>query len=151
MPALSAWSVRAALAWLAVAALLGMLIMSRSALGHPEWGALIPVHAEMMLVGWMMQLAFGVAHWILPRRPVAPAASAGDGRGATLPVVLVIVALNAGVVLVILGTTAAGRVLEAAAAIGFAAQGVPRIRAGGWGATGKEGDLVRLKKKVEMA
>ena len=145
MPALSAWSVRAALAWLAVAALFGALLMSRGALGHPEWGALIPVHAEMMLVGWMMQLAFGVAHWILPRHPQ------GDARGATLPVALVVAALNTGVILVIVGATVAGRVCEAAAAIGFALQGVPRIRAGGWGATGKEGDLVRLKKKVEMA
>ena len=67
-----------------------------------------------------------------------------------MPVLLVIVALNAGVLLVIAGATVAGRVCEAAAAIGFAVQGVPRIRAGGWGATGKAGDLVRLKKTVEM-
>jgi hypothetical protein len=40
--------------------------------------------------------------------------------------------------------------LEAAAVAGFAAQGVPRIRASVWGATGKAGDLVRLKKRVEM-
>ena len=147
MPTLSAWAVRAALAWLFAGALVGALILMRAPLDMPAWGAWIPAHAEIMLVGWMMQLAFGVAHWILPRRPTA---SAGDGRGAMLPVLLVIVALNAGVLLVIAGATVAGRVCEAAAAIGFAVQGVPRIRAGGWGATGKEGDLVRLKKKVEM-
>ena len=144
MPTLSAWSVRAALTWLSVAALLGTLIMSRSALGHPEWGALIPAHAEMMLVGWMMQLAFGVANWILPRRPE------GKGRGAGWVVALVVTALNAGVILVVLGYPLPGRILEAAAAIGFALQAVPRIRASGWGAAGKEGDLVRLKRRPEL-
>lgn len=150
MPGLSAWAVRAALGWLAVAAVLGALLLSRGALGHPEWSALIPAHAEVMLVGWMMQLAFGVAHWILPRRPVTPAAPAREGRGPGLPVVLVILGLNLGVILVVLGQTVPGRLLEAAAAIGFAAQAVPRIRAGGWGATGKGEDLVRLKKRPEM-
>ena len=147
MPSVSAWAVRAALGWLFIGALIGALILMRTPLGVPAWGAWIPAHAEIMLVGWTMQLAFGVAHWILPRRAVAPA---GDGRGAMLPVALVIVALNLGVILVILGSPVVGRVCEAAAAIGFAVQGVPRIRAGGWGATGKEGDLVRLKKRAEL-
>lgn len=150
MPALSAWSVRAALCWLAVAALLGALILARAPLGHPEWAAWIPAHGEVMLVGWMMQLAFGVAHWILPRQPVAPAATAGDPRGNVLPVLFVLLALNTGVVLVVAGFVLPGRVLEAAAAIGYAAQAVPRIRASGWGAAGKEGDLVRLKRRPEL-
>ena len=146
MPILSVWSVRAALTWLTLAALVGALLLSREAVAHPEWARLIPAHGEMMLVGWMMQLAFGVAHWILPRRPTP----AGEGRGAVLPVALVIGALNLGVVLVIVGLPLPGRVLEAGAAIGFAVQGIPRIRAGGWGATGKGEDLVRLKKRPEM-
>ena len=141
MPALSAWTVRAALGWLAAAAVVGALLLSRQSLGHPEWGALIPAHAEMMMVGWMMQLAFGVAHWILPRR------GGGDGRGATLPVLLVVLALNLGVLLVVLGAVLPGRILEGAGALGFAAQGIPRIRAAGWGATGKAGDLVKLGSK----
>ncbi len=138
MPTLSGWAVRAALVWLALAALVGALILARDALGLPALAALIPVHAEMMLVGWTMQLAFGVANWILPRH------ATGDARGALTPVVFVVVALNLGVVLVIVGATFAGRVLEALAVAGFALQGVPRIRAAGWGATGKAGDLVRL-------
>jgi len=140
VPALSAWAVRAALIWLALAAFVGALILAREALGLPALAVLIPIHAEIMLVGWTMQLAFGVANWILPRHAV------GDARGAAMPVVVVLVALNLGVVLVILGAVLAGRVLEVLAVAGFAVQGVPRIRAAGWGATGKSGDLVKLKR-----
>ena len=144
MPLLSAWTVRAAFTWLALAALVGALLLMRGLLGLPGLGALIPVHAEMMLVGWMMQFAFGIAHWILPRRPA-------EGRGALGPVAAVVVALNLGVLLVIAGAPLAGRLLETVAAIGFVVQGVPRVRTAGWGATGKTGDLVRLKKRPEMA
>lgn len=144
MPTLSAWTVRAALVWLAIASLTGALILSRTALRLPALALLIPAHAEMMLVGWTMQLAFGVAHWILPRRP------SGEARGPLTPVLVVVVALNLGVVLVIAGAPLAGRVLEVVAAVGFAVQGVPRIRSAGWGATGQVGDLVRLKKKPEL-
>lgn len=143
MPTLSAWAIRTALAWLALAALIGGLILARDEIGVPRLILLRPAHAEMMLVGWMMQLAFGVAHWILPLRRVAPA---GEGLGALGPVLFVVVALNLGVLLVILGAPLPGRVLEAVAVVGFAVQGVPRIRAAGWGATGKAGDLVRLVK-----
>ena len=135
---------RAALTWLAIGELIGALILARVPLGHPEWEAWIPAHAEIMLMGWMVQLAFGVAHWILPRRP-GPA-----GRGVLAPVVLVVALLNVGVVLVVLGQVMAGRVLETTAAAGFALQGLPRIRAAGWGATGKAGDLVRLRKDPEL-
>jgi hypothetical protein len=143
VPSLSAWALRAALFWLAVAALVGALILARDALGLPALARLIPIHAEMMLVGWTMQLAFGVAHWILPRHPTR------EVRGPVTPVVLVLLTLNVGVILVIVGATLAGRVLEGLAVAGFAMQGVPRIRASVWGATGKEGDLVALKKRPE--
>ena len=137
MPPLSVWSVRAALIWLAVGALTGALVLGRVAFGHPEWGSWIPAHAEMMLMGWMVQLAFGVAHWILPRH-------GPKGRGAEWPVVLAIVLLNVGVLAVIFGAVLAGRLLALAGVLAFAVQGAPRIRAAGWGATGKGGDLVRL-------
>jgi len=144
VPALSAWTVRTALLWLAAAAVVGALLLLRHPLGHPEWARLIPAHAEMMMVGWMMQLAFGVAHWILPRQ------GRGEGRGPILPVLLVVLAINFGVMLVIAGFVLPGRILEAAGAVGFAAQGIPRIKAAGWGAAGKEGDLVRLKRRTEL-
>jgi len=133
------WTVRAALLWLLGASALGALILARGALGHPELAGYILVHAEMMLVGWMMQLALGVAHWILPR------GRGRDGRGRGWPIIVVVIALNVGVIAVIGGYPLVGRILEAAAVVGFAIQGAPRIKAAGWGATGKEGDLVKLK------
>ena len=153
MPTLSAWTVRMALLWLALAALVGASILSRGALDLPGLAFFIPAHAEMMLVGWMMQFAFGVAHWILPRTsPPGPLSRPGEGgrRGNVTAVALAIVALNLGLVLVLLGATVAGRCVEAAAAIIFAAQAAPRIRETGWGAAGKDGDLVRLKKRPDL-
>jgi hypothetical protein len=141
VPTVSMWSVRAALGWLLAGSALGALILARGALGHPELAGYILLHAEMMLVGWMMQLAIGVAHWILPR------GRGGDGRGRGWPIVAVVLALNAGVFAVLGGYALVGRILETAAIVGFALQGVWRIKAAGWGATGKEGDLVRLGQK----
>ncbi|HET7040481.1 MAG TPA: hypothetical protein VFI13_00615, partial [Gemmatimonadales bacterium] len=90
MPGLSVWTVRMALLWLALAALVGASILSRGALDLPGLAFFIPAHAEMMLVGWMMQFAFGVAHWILPRH------ATGQARGASVPAAAAIVALNLG-------------------------------------------------------
>ena len=139
MPSVSMWTVRAALLWLLAASALGALILARGALGNPEFAGYILIHAEMMLVGWMMQLAMGVAHWILPR------GRGGDGRGRGWPIICVVLALNAGVIAVISGHPLVGRILETGAIVGFVLQGAPRIKAAGWGATGKEGDLVKLK------
>lgn len=137
MPRISVWAVRAALLWLGVGALMGGLILARGSLGIHGVAGWIPAHGEMMLVGWMMQLAFGVAHWILPR--YGP-----KGRGAEWPVALAIVLLNVGALAVAFGAVLPGRLLALGGVITFAVQAAPRIRAAGWGATGKGGDLVRL-------
>lgn len=68
MPTLSIYFLRAALIWLLVGSGLGGLLLASKAL---SWsGALwlsLPFHAEILLLGWILQLAFGVAYWILPR------------------------------------------------------------------------------------
>jgi heme/copper-type cytochrome/quinol oxidase subunit 1 len=33
---------------------------------------LLPMHIELLLFGWVMQLVMGVAFWIMPRYSVAP-------------------------------------------------------------------------------
>ncbi|HEY0606322.1 MAG TPA: hypothetical protein VGD58_25590 [Herpetosiphonaceae bacterium] len=70
MPRLSTAFIRAALIHLIVGVLLGGLILS--AKGMPSslgWSwLLLPAHIQLMLGGWMIQLALGVACWILPRR-----------------------------------------------------------------------------------
>src|SRR5690349_9899876 len=114
MPTLSAWTIRAALLWLAAASLLGALTLARASLGLPVLATWIPRHAEMMLFGWMVQLAFGVAHWILPRPGTI--LRADTGRVA----VVAVVALNTGLVLVLCGATLIGRVVEGLAVLSFA-------------------------------
>jgi hypothetical protein len=56
-----------------------------------------PLHAEMLLIGWMVQLAFGVAYWILPRF------GAGPGRGKEWSAWVSVAVLNLGVLAAGLG------------------------------------------------
>jgi cbb3-type cytochrome oxidase subunit 1 len=129
MPALSVWSVRAALLYLGIGFTLGALLLASPGLRLPQ--ALLrlrPLHTELLLVGWMVQLAFGVAYWILPRT--------SRGRRTDLALIALLL-LNLGVLTVGLGTLlavpqpfiVAGRAAELAAAVAFGAHAWPRARA----------------------
>ncbi|MEZ4585388.1 MAG: hypothetical protein R2909_03185 [Gemmatimonadales bacterium] len=131
MPTLSVWAVRAALLYLVAGALLGTAMLLAKA-GFFPVGALraIPVHQEVVLLGWMLQLALGVGYWILPRvegaRPRAALA------------VLAVVSLNAGVIGVAIGgalgageLTLAGRLLELVGAVAFIGHIWTRVKVGG--------------------
>ncbi|GAC1384482.1 MAG: hypothetical protein NVSMB42_02580 [Herpetosiphon sp.] len=69
MPRLSCWFVRAALLHLAVGVLFGGLILR--AKGVPStfgWAwQLLPARIQLVVVGGLVQLTFGVAYWIVPR------------------------------------------------------------------------------------
>jgi hypothetical protein len=72
MPTLSRWMIRLALfhAWVGT----GVAALLLSNKGRPElfpdWmGGWILAHVNLLLVGWMIQLAMGVAYWIMPRLP----------------------------------------------------------------------------------
>ena len=73
MPKLSVWFVRTALAYLALGFSLGAVLLTDRVLPlgvlRPR---LLPLHIEFLLVGWMVQLALGVAFWILPRFRTGP-------------------------------------------------------------------------------
>lgn len=134
MPFLSALLVRSALCWLAAAATMGALLLAGKALPMPEVVfRLFPLHAEGMLIGWMVQLAMGVAYWILPKYPRLPE------RGPAAPIWAAWVLLNGGVLLAGLGravdagnaTVMAGRGSELLAAIAFASAAWPRVKAFG--------------------
>lgn len=68
MPRLSVWMVRAALLHLGTGFTVGGLLLFNK--GEPFdtgiW-ALLQVHVDLLIFGWIMQLAMGVAYWILPR------------------------------------------------------------------------------------
>ncbi len=132
MPRLSCWFVRSALIHLTLGFTLGSLLLWNKGLPiHPLLWRLLPAHLEFLLIGWTVQLALGVAFWILPRfRTVR-----GHERLAWLSFVL----LNIGVWLAGLGqvfaaanfVTLLGRGCEAWALLAFVMHIWPRIKAPG--------------------
>jgi hypothetical protein len=94
MPRLSQLMIRTALLWLAFGYGVGGLVLLNKGVPLLPWlWTLRAAHIHMLLVGWTVQLACGVAFWILPRL---------DARGARGDERLVwgcYAALNLGVVL----------------------------------------------------
>lgn len=84
MPPVTAVLVRASLVYLVAGAAVGTLLMAAKA-GY-QLPAVVarawPLHAEMLLFGWMVQLALGVAYWILPKHAAAPVRGPGVAGGA---------------------------------------------------------------------
>jgi hypothetical protein len=94
MPLLSRLLIRTALIWLAVGYTVGGLLLAQKGFPLAAWlWSLRYTHVHMLLVGWTIQLAAGVAFWILPRLDTS--GSRGDER----LVWWYYSALNAGVVL----------------------------------------------------
>ena len=118
MPRVSAWFVRASLLHLVAGFCIGAVLLASKGitLGFDLW-TLRPIHIEMLLVGWMIQLVMGVAIWIFPRFVLrrAPARSA-------ITAWLAFALINSGVVLVGFGgmLPAAGRMREMGAPASFA-------------------------------
>ena len=127
MPRLSSWFIRASLVYLAAGFTIGALMLANKGLGFdPRLWSWLPVHTEVLLVGWLVQLALGVAFWILPRHPLG--APRGDERLAWLVFGL----LNLGIGLVVAATflTTPSLILTGRAAeIG----GILAFIAGAWG------------------
>jgi cbb3-type cytochrome oxidase subunit 1 len=128
MPRLSVWMIRAALLALTAGAMLGGLMLGAPGLpGLARWR---PLHGELLVMGWTVQLAFGVAYWILPRF------RRGAERGREELGWAAFALLNLGVLLAGLGRSVAGwemwalagRGAEGLAAMSFAAHAWPRVK-----------------------
>jgi cbb3-type cytochrome oxidase subunit 1 len=131
VPRLSVWLVRTSLVYLGLGFTLGALILFQKGIPYSDavW-SLLPLHIEFVLVGWTLQLAMGVAFWILPR--FLRGAARGDERLVWLAYLL----LNAGVLSVGVGAwlglpggvLLAGRGAEMLAAALFALHAWPRVK-----------------------
>ena len=99
MPRLTVWMVRSALLQLGTGITIGALMLwnKGSILDARIW-LLVSTHLELLIVGWLMQFALGVAFWILPRFTQEP--RYGNTRRGWIGFTL----LNTGILLVILGT-----------------------------------------------
>lgn len=135
MPRLSVWMVRAALLHLGIGFTIGALMLCNK--GNPIdpliWRLLV-AHMDFLLLGWTMQLAMGVAFWIMPR--FSGEQKYGSERLAWAALILI----NVGVLTVALspwgGAVAdvmalVGRTAELLAAIAFAIHIWPRVKAFG--------------------
>ena len=130
MPRLSVWFVRLSLAYLALGFSLGALLLGNEGLASaPNLERILPVHIEILMLGWVMQLALGVAYWILPRYVK------GLPRGNETTAWLSLICLNAGILLVTVNTISniawfafLGRVLEAAGILAFLLVSWRRLR-----------------------
>lgn len=68
MPTLSVWAVRASLFHLVLGFTFGgLMLFNKGVPLHPMIWALLPAHIEVLLFGWVAQLAMAVGFWILPR------------------------------------------------------------------------------------
>jgi cbb3-type cytochrome oxidase subunit 1 len=121
MPPLSRWFVRASLIYLAIGFTVGALLLVNKGLRlYPQIWALLPIHMETLLMGWFVQLAVGVAYWILPR--VSGAAPRGNMKLVQLAFWLI----NIGIVMIIADAFASiswlvllGRLAEFAGVLAF--------------------------------
>lgn len=63
MPSVTRWFVKTSLMWLVIALVLGLY---QQIPGLPK-GAFSPVYTHLLTVGWLTQLIFGIAIWMLPK------------------------------------------------------------------------------------
>ena len=134
MPRLSQLMIRTALVWLALGYTFGGLVLFAKGVPLlPGLWLLRSAHIHVLLVGWTVQLACGVAFWILPRL-------GAGGRGDERPVWGCYATINSGVSLAVLHSLLAGTAswsrwlllpigaLYLATAILFLRHAWPRIR-----------------------
>jgi len=131
MPRLSVWMVRTALLEFGVGITLGTLMLwNKGDLIDPLIWLLLGTHQEILMVGWLIQFALGVAFWILPRFTQEP--RYGNVRRGWIGYGL----LNAGILLVVISAwvtgaeslKAVGRLLEGVAVITFVSVLWPRVK-----------------------
>lgn len=130
MPRISVWMIRAALLHLGAGFLFGGLLLFNKGIPFEAtvW-RLLPIHVDLLIFGWTMQLAMGTAAWIAPRFSVEPR------YGRVRLAWLAFASLNAGVFIAAVGRwfsspalNLAGHLCLLAAGLSFAVFIFPRIK-----------------------
>lgn len=130
MPRLSLWAVRLSLFYLLMGFTLGALMLANKGVAFAPWAwSFLPAHIDVVLFGFVIQFAIGMAYWILPRYR-------GGSRGNETVLWITVGLLNLGVwtvtctgLLKLPGPwLAAGRIFEGIAAGLFVFQVWRRIR-----------------------
>jgi len=130
MPRLSVWFVRASMVYMLIGFTFGALMLAQNGISYyPAIAAVLPIHMEFLLVGWLVQLAMGVAFWIFPRFGWGLPKSRGNEELIWISFWM----LNMGVWLAALGlwfpaALLAGRVLEVAAVVLYAMGSWRRVK-----------------------
>ncbi len=124
MPTPSRWMIKASLIYLLVGFSIGALILvSKAYPGYSTVWCLLPVHIEVGIFGWIIQLTMGTAYWILPR--YLKTKSRGNPKLAMLMVAMLNtgILINVGSYLDFIGSSATilGRLLEVGAVALFIA------------------------------
>lgn len=68
MDRVSVIAVRAALVWLVIGVVLGVVMISDELLPGRWRVWFAPTHGHILLVGWFLQFAVAIAYWLLPRK-----------------------------------------------------------------------------------
>ncbi|NGP88756.1 cbb3-type cytochrome c oxidase subunit I [Fodinibius halophilus] len=122
MPAISRWMIRISLLYLLVGMVSGaIMLVNKAYVIHPSVWALLPIHIEVVIFGWVIQLTLGTAYWMLPRFLEQPQ------RGNPQLAIGMVVALNLGILVIIAdillsvswGLGLLGRILELSAVVLF--------------------------------
>lgn len=124
MPKLSVYFIRAALLHLGIGFTIAAFLLANK--GIPFWGELwrlLEPHVQILIFGWMLQLAMGVAYYALPRF-TNPEARYGDERLGWLSFIL----LNTGIWLSITILPFFGKLLVLIAGMAYVRLMFPRVK-----------------------
>lgn len=114
MPRPSVWMIRISFVSLAIVAVSGSFILINKGSGlQPAIWALLPLHYELAIWGWLVQFVMGTAYWIFPRH------LEGKPRGSEAEAWIAAALLNAGVLFIILEAYIEQGVVLAAAGRGI--------------------------------
>ncbi|MCB0834173.1 MAG: hypothetical protein KDC45_11980 [Bacteroidetes bacterium] len=130
MPSVSSFLIRTALVHLVLGFTIGAILLVGKAVHHVPFQYL-PIHIELLLVGFVIQLTLGVAFWMFPRLTTI------TDRGRTKPIFAAYAVLNVGILCCCLSVfelpllLGFGRAMEVVAMVAFVLNLWPRIYAFG--------------------